>query len=237
MDLSPPIRQQFCDNNGNPIVGGKVYTYLAGTTTPKATYLDRAGTPNANPIILDSGGWCDIWLSTGYYKIVLNDANDVNIWTKDYISLPQVGTNGVPSGGMTGQVLSKNSNSDYDTIWKSLQYIDETLFTIANNISAPADITGLLFDKTVVGSAIITYWIKRYTTGAGATNLTEAGTMIATWDLATSTWKLIPGPAGPDYAGVDFTITSAGQVKYVSSNITGTANTSKMKFKATSMGV
>lgn len=29
---------QFFDNNGNPLAGGLIYTYAAGTTTPAATY-------------------------------------------------------------------------------------------------------------------------------------------------------------------------------------------------------
>ena len=48
---------QFFDNNGNPLSGGKLYTYAAGTTTPQATYASAAGsTLNTNPIILDAAG-------------------------------------------------------------------------------------------------------------------------------------------------------------------------------------
>ncbi len=34
----PNGRQQFFDNNGNPLAGGFVYTYIPGTTTPVNTY-------------------------------------------------------------------------------------------------------------------------------------------------------------------------------------------------------
>lgn len=66
---------QFFDQAGNPLAGGKVYTYAAGTSTPLATYTDRGGTtPNANPVILDASGRADIWLSTNVaYKIILQD--------------------------------------------------------------------------------------------------------------------------------------------------------------------
>lgn len=61
-----------------PLVGGKVYTYEAGTTTPKITYKDAAGTiPNTNPVILNSRGEADIWLGTGAYKIEVRDSTDV----------------------------------------------------------------------------------------------------------------------------------------------------------------
>ena len=68
--LSPNPKQQFFDANGQPLVGGKVYTYAAGTTTPIVTYVDAAGiTTNTNPIILDSRGMANIWLlSTANYK-------------------------------------------------------------------------------------------------------------------------------------------------------------------------
>jgi len=55
--LAPQPKAQFFDANGSPLVGGKVYTYAAGTTTPLATYTDAsAATPNTNPVILDSRG-------------------------------------------------------------------------------------------------------------------------------------------------------------------------------------
>ena len=41
--LSPNAKQQFFDANGNPLAGGKVYTYAAGTTTPIVTYTDSTG--------------------------------------------------------------------------------------------------------------------------------------------------------------------------------------------------
>jgi hypothetical protein len=39
------------DNNANPVSGGKLYTYLAGTTTPQPTYSDvNLTVANANPV-------------------------------------------------------------------------------------------------------------------------------------------------------------------------------------------
>jgi nitrous oxidase accessory protein NosD len=70
--LLPDPKMQFLDNNGNPVAGGKVYTYLAGTTTPLATYTSSAGTTaNANPVVLDSAGRGSIWIKGESYKVVL----------------------------------------------------------------------------------------------------------------------------------------------------------------------
>ena len=86
-NLSAVPKLQFFDNNGNPLVGGKLYTYAAGTTTPLATYTDAsAGTPNTNPIILDSRGEANVWLLATTYKFLLTDSTDATIWTVDNIS-------------------------------------------------------------------------------------------------------------------------------------------------------
>jgi hypothetical protein len=80
---------QFFDNNGNPLAGGLIYTYAAGTTTPAATYTTyTGGTANANPIVLDSAGRtpAQIWLTSGSsYKFVLQTSLAVTIKTDDNI--------------------------------------------------------------------------------------------------------------------------------------------------------
>ena len=68
------INSQFIDDCGKPLAGGKVYTYEANTTTPKATYADTEGSAvNTNPVILDESGRANIHLDVGSYRIrVLN---------------------------------------------------------------------------------------------------------------------------------------------------------------------
>jgi hypothetical protein len=102
--LTPNAKQQFFDANGNPLAGGKLYTYAGGTTTLLATYTDSTGaTSNANPIILDSRGEANVWLAINTsYKFKLTDANDVQIWVVDEVSSPS-GT--VTSVGLTAPAL------------------------------------------------------------------------------------------------------------------------------------
>lgn len=81
---------QFFDNNGDPLSGGKLFTYAAGTTTPLTTYTTSVGdVPRTNPIILDSAGRVssggEIWLSFQSYKFVLKTSNDVLLATYDDI--------------------------------------------------------------------------------------------------------------------------------------------------------
>ena len=86
-NLHPVIKVQYFDDNGDPLSGGKLYTYVAGTTTNQATYTDQgAGTPNANPVVLDSAGRADVWLDPSLsYKFVLKDSADSTIWTVDNV--------------------------------------------------------------------------------------------------------------------------------------------------------
>lgn len=87
MALAPWGKPQYFDNNGDPLDGGLLYTYLGGTTTPATTYTDSALLyPNTNPVVLDSAGRCDLWLSTGTYKYVLKTAAGVTLWTIDNVS-------------------------------------------------------------------------------------------------------------------------------------------------------
>jgi hypothetical protein len=81
---------QFFNNDGTVLSGGKIYTYAAGTSTPKATYTTSAGNiAHLNPIILDSAGRVPggevFLLSTSAYKFVLNTSTDLLLGTYDNI--------------------------------------------------------------------------------------------------------------------------------------------------------
>lgn len=80
-------KPQFFDASGNPLVGGTLTVYLAGTTTLTNTWQDRAqSTLNTNPITLDARGECSLWLdSLLTYKFVLKNAAGVEQWTYDNI--------------------------------------------------------------------------------------------------------------------------------------------------------
>jgi len=84
--LTPSPKMQFLDANGNPMVGGKLYTYAAGTTTPLATYTDYSGgTPNTNPVILDSRGEASVWIGTALYYMELKSSTGVLQWSADNV--------------------------------------------------------------------------------------------------------------------------------------------------------
>lgn len=90
--FSPAFNQQFFDENGKPLAAGKLYTYVAGSSTPVATYKAITGSAmNTNPIILDAAGYADFVLEVGAsYKFVLKDKNDFLIKTWDNVTAADI---------------------------------------------------------------------------------------------------------------------------------------------------
>jgi hypothetical protein len=80
--LVPNAKQQFCDQNGQPLAGGLVYHYVPGTTTPANTWLDPGLTVlNTNPIQLDQAGRCQIWAAPGtLLRQVVTNLNGAAVW-------------------------------------------------------------------------------------------------------------------------------------------------------------
>lgn len=74
---------QFFDNNGRPLSGGKITTYLSNTTTPASTWQNEGlSVLNTNPIVLNSRGEATIWLTPDVqYTFVLTDADNNLIQT------------------------------------------------------------------------------------------------------------------------------------------------------------
>ena len=100
--LAPTPKLQFFDANGAPLVGGLLYTYEAGSTTPLTTYTDSTGvSANTNPIILDSRGEANVWLAGAIYKFALYSATNVLIWTVDNINGSTFSVNATGDGTTT----------------------------------------------------------------------------------------------------------------------------------------
>jgi hypothetical protein len=80
---------QLCDNSGDPLNGGSVTVYQAGTTTPIQLYNDddlAGGQETTNPITLDSAGRHAItYFSTQSYKVLVKNSSGSTIYTVDNI--------------------------------------------------------------------------------------------------------------------------------------------------------
>jgi hypothetical protein len=74
---------QALSDSGAVLAGGKLYTYVAGTTTNQSTYKQQAlSVAHANPIVLDSAGRLSdpVWATAGEtFKLVFKTSADVQI--------------------------------------------------------------------------------------------------------------------------------------------------------------
>ena len=108
--LSPSPKFVGVDDQGNPIAGGKVYSYYAGTTTPAPTFSDADLDPshvNTNPIVLDSAGRATIFLNPGVsYKFLLHTPDEVLVWTQDNIAAVSPLQTGIDTLGTAGEALA-----------------------------------------------------------------------------------------------------------------------------------
>lgn len=119
--LPPFFNAVFNDETATPLApasGGKLYTYISGTTTPQTTYQDSTtGSANTNPIILDTQGRCNLWLiPTDVYTFKLTRSDDTLIKTWDNVAGSALATGVVTSvNGDTGAVSLDASDIPFTT--------------------------------------------------------------------------------------------------------------------------
>ncbi len=138
----------------------------------------------------------------------------------------------VISGPSNGQVLTydlgtsswKNATPSGGGGTGSAGDIAETSFSMANNQSSAANVTGLVFANATVRSfkALISIEVD------ATSDLFQAVELLGIQKGAS--WEMLQTSTG-DNAQVIFSITSAGQIQYISGNISGFVS-GKIKFKA-----
>jgi len=119
---------------------------------------------------------------------------------------------------------------DTTTLTKSTGDINQTSFSAANNQASPANVTGFAFANANVRSfkALVSIHID------ATVDLDEV--VELTGVQAGGDWYLSPVFTGGDTSGVEFSITSAGQVQYTSTNVSGFVS-STIKFRAITTAV
>jgi len=159
-NLVPFPKFRAFDSNGDPLAGGKLYTYEAGTSTPLATYTDSSGgTANANPVVLNANGEANVWLPAGVsYKYVLKNSADVTQWTVDNIVSTESGNDvyatnyGVLADGATDNTVTGQAA------------IDAVIAAGGGTVIFPAG--------TILGNWVIGNKITIIGAGIGVTNFT-----------------------------------------------------------------
>jgi len=107
--------------NGEENAFGCVFSYASGTSTPLTTWTDyTGGTANSNPVVLDAGGFANIWLTSGtLYRIVIKTSGGVNCASGSTVST----TDGI------NQSLLNQSNT-----WQLPQIFDDPISILASDL-------------------------------------------------------------------------------------------------------
>jgi len=160
ISLFAGVGGQFFDNNGDPLTGGLIYTYEAGTTTPVATYTSSSGTtPHANPIVLDAAGRVnEIWLDDQTaYKFVLKTSTGITIATYDNVYGPAASFSPVVNGDLyvngnayvSGRIAIGGTSS---AVKLSILSTDAVLVPVGTTAERPTGASGYLRFNTTLGS-------------------------------------------------------------------------------------
>lgn len=77
------------DLNGDPLAGGFLQFYTAGSTTPEDVFADVNGDATlSNPVVLDSSGFAQIFLSPTLYDVVVYDSLMVQLYSIEGVGNP-----------------------------------------------------------------------------------------------------------------------------------------------------
>lgn len=213
--LYTPHFMQFFANDGTPLAGGKLYTYAAGTTTPKATYTTAAGTiANANPVVLDAYGRAVIFIE-GSYRFDLYTSADVLIKSTDNVTSFNASTE-------TEQGFFQSFSGDGATV----------AFTLSENLGTDENAL-LVFSETEYTTngtfASDTGWTKGsgWTIGSGVATASGA---ISTALEQSAGVSLVQGKA----YSIGYTITrSAGSITLSVGGTAGTARSASGTYSET----
>jgi hypothetical protein len=205
LNLPPFFNVQFLDDDGTPLSGGFLHTYVSGTTTPQTTYEDQAGVAtNTNPIVLDAAGFCNLWLDPVLeYDFLLERSDSTTVRVYEDVSGASTAGDTVTSiNSLTGEVTLNSEDVPFAT-GTVTSWFDETdvqaaldaLITRANAMPAAsvtiADAGNLITATTVEGAlqelAGLTTIPSQ--TGNSGEFLTTNGTVLS--------WGMVPASSVP----------------------------------------
>jgi hypothetical protein len=202
------VRTPFYNTSGVALSGGRIDTFLAGTTTPVTTYSDNSGTPYGTSITLDSTGRTPYgWYGNqdvSYKMRVYNSAgSEQTQYQQDNITFPPPATP-LESFELQRAILTDTGTlNDYDV--DGLATADQTAISFLEWAgSAPLTLTGLaaeggetpadgrvIYGKNTNTSAANYMWLKHNDSGSAAafrfTTVSTNGQYIG----AGGTWQMI----------------------------------------------
>jgi hypothetical protein len=196
--LSPlsTIIQYFTDV-GIVLNGGKINTYLAGSSTPTATYANNTdGTPNSNPIVLTPFG----------------RLNNVLIWQPQGVAIKAIITDAV--GNQIGPVF--DNLAGINDVPTPAAFIFSASRTATQNLPASTKTT-LVFDTASVNTSSF------YNASTGIATVTVGATYLFTVSVLLQNNAVNPGTLNGVYISKNNADSGNGSVIYLSGQTFGTS--------------
>lgn len=119
--------------------GGNSITGLGVTALSAIT-----GTPSSTTYLRGDGTWATVSASPEIAYQTSAPADTSVLW----VDTDDSSTLNTPGGGNTGQVLTKKSNTDFDTSWQGSQSLGDFMSPASPNLYPPSDITSITLDNT-----------------------------------------------------------------------------------------
>lgn len=212
--FSPWGNQQFFDENGDPAVGWKINTYIAGSSTPATTYTTSVGNvAQTNPIIINSLGFPttgQIWLTEGVsYKFVLTNAADVVKKTEDNIS----GVNDATSPAASEWIASGLTAT----------FVSATSFTLLGDQTSTFNVGRRLKTVNTGGTIYSTITASVFTTLTTITVVNDSGVLDS--GLSAVNYALLSGsnPSAPPFTSTSIVQADSSdktkRIKFASSGL------------------
>lgn len=231
--LLPNGWQCFADGAGAPLVGGLVYMYVPGTTTPKTTWqgADQV-VPNTNPIVLNGFG-CAIIYGVGSYRQLLTNASGGLIF--DLLTTDTSASNSVFWAGLSGgtpnaiTLTDPGFNSTPGTIitFKALN---------SNTGAATISVSGSIATQIVKDTASGPVALTGGEIIAGNVVSVLLDTIGAAWHLQNTVISASSGSASPQCGATGLKITNNSGTPLTSIDVTWssvtTLNTSGQVFSS-----
>src|SRR6185369_13464002 len=191
VNLCPPLAYREFTDAGAPLAGGKLYTAQPGTVAgpaqsfPKATYTDATGNvQNANPVVLDSAGQANVWLS-GSYSMALYDAAGILVRATDGVA----GSGGGASADSVTYIYADATSGQYNAN-----------ILAANNPAAPGVYEISKIDAS--GNSVVITPATGTVLGAASVSLTKQGEGIRLKRYTTGNNWMVSGERQPHRGAV-----------------------------------
>jgi len=212
------------DDDGNPVSGGLLHTQEAGGAALKVTYSDSAGTPNANPVVLDAAGRATVYLALGAYKFRLETALGVLVREQDNVlGYKDTSTGDLDVTGTAGEDLtagqciylsdgdgSRNAGqwykADTDLLYSRMLEVGFAVEAITAGETGAIRVRGI-----VTGLSGLVAGTKYYVSAtAGGVSTTKGGRQVGVGLSTTTLLCGAPEPAGATIADLLSEFFSAG---------------------------